>query len=960
MNIWNVLGINETKDKDAIKEAYRGKLKGVNPEDNPEGFMELRSAFEEAMYEADKKDEEKEDSIEHGSVMYELKGIYEDFNRRIDIEEWRQFFSRDEFVALDTAEETMYSFLRFLMEHYFVPQDVYKLICDTFNIHEIKSELCERIPENFVTHITDNAKYRDPINYYLFDGDLDEVEKYIDLYYGLDSAIRRRNTEEEARLIAELEAIDIYHPYLEIAKCRYEIHRINEQVESSEERREKFGDKLYELQQIGEDLLLSFDDDYFILLLCGDISIIRSSLDDAEKYYSKLIRLDPDDLSLKNRVADLKCAKEEYEEARDIFMKLLDINQYDEGARYGLIRANNGLIDKYTKMLEENPNDEKTKYDIVWCYYRNGDFAKCVEVLQGFEPTADNKCEYYDLLGRNQMYLDKYEEALESLFSWKKAILEIPEEDDSSKAVKNRNRFLYVNYYIGECYYNMKNFDESRKYLEIATSKQHEYIEYAYDALCKLEYECGNYDACLKLCEKLLETSITYDGYMYMAKCFYQLDEYGNSVDACNNAIRVMSYFVEPYVILLKIYWECQEFELVERTLDRFDQYCGYSHDEIDYYRARLYMRNDENQRAIELFNSILERKGTSEASMSEYDLLNVYTLLAACYERLDQEDKALPLLEKGLESEPDDVFFLNRIGGVCHVMGDFDRSVSCYDRILRLSQDDSYLERAYKGKAAAYSCIKEFDKAKVVYEEYFEKYGYNSWAVIDYAELLIRMNMVKQCFDFMRLAYQKTEDEELKRPIMGNLCCLAGNEGYLDVAYEAYRTIMDNHGNESHIQRTMGYVYLDHKMYHEAIELFKNTIELDTDRTTYTSALILLALKKVDDISKPEYQKYIDIATEQLENADDAYTWLKKSEFYRAMDRHEEALVLCDMAINYKRSKEATYIENYDGWYEKGLVYMELKDYRNALECFRKASDIWGHSKQYADFIAECKDMLK
>ena len=39
---WTLLGIEETKDKEAITAAYREKLKGINPEDRPEEFMALR------------------------------------------------------------------------------------------------------------------------------------------------------------------------------------------------------------------------------------------------------------------------------------------------------------------------------------------------------------------------------------------------------------------------------------------------------------------------------------------------------------------------------------------------------------------------------------------------------------------------------------------------------------------------------------------------------------------------------------------------------------------------------------------------------------------------------------------------------------------------------------------------------------------------------------------------------
>ena len=42
---WKLLGIEETKDKEAITAAYREKLKSVNPEDKPEEFMALRESY---------------------------------------------------------------------------------------------------------------------------------------------------------------------------------------------------------------------------------------------------------------------------------------------------------------------------------------------------------------------------------------------------------------------------------------------------------------------------------------------------------------------------------------------------------------------------------------------------------------------------------------------------------------------------------------------------------------------------------------------------------------------------------------------------------------------------------------------------------------------------------------------------------------------------------------------------
>ena len=49
MNFWQTLGIAPTTDVAAIRHAYAEKTRTCHPEDDPEGFDKLHTAFSEAM-----------------------------------------------------------------------------------------------------------------------------------------------------------------------------------------------------------------------------------------------------------------------------------------------------------------------------------------------------------------------------------------------------------------------------------------------------------------------------------------------------------------------------------------------------------------------------------------------------------------------------------------------------------------------------------------------------------------------------------------------------------------------------------------------------------------------------------------------------------------------------------------------------------------------------------------------
>lgn len=49
LSIWNLLGIEETKDTSIIRKAYAAKVKLCRPDEDPDGFQSLRQAYESAL-----------------------------------------------------------------------------------------------------------------------------------------------------------------------------------------------------------------------------------------------------------------------------------------------------------------------------------------------------------------------------------------------------------------------------------------------------------------------------------------------------------------------------------------------------------------------------------------------------------------------------------------------------------------------------------------------------------------------------------------------------------------------------------------------------------------------------------------------------------------------------------------------------------------------------------------------
>jgi len=126
---WMLLGIEPTEDKKSITAAYRARLAHTNPEDKPEEFKALRAAYEEALRLADQpKEETVRDESPVGLWMERVRGLYDDFPRRIQAENWQELLNDDVCEGLDTRPQAEAALLTFLTQDFYIPQSVWQVM----------------------------------------------------------------------------------------------------------------------------------------------------------------------------------------------------------------------------------------------------------------------------------------------------------------------------------------------------------------------------------------------------------------------------------------------------------------------------------------------------------------------------------------------------------------------------------------------------------------------------------------------------------------------------------------------------------------------------------------------------------------------------------------------------------------------------------------------------------------
>ena len=444
IEIFRILGIEETKDEKQIRNAYREKLSMTNPEDDPEGFKRLRRAYEQACRLAGESDEENEEQLKDitpsGMWVEKAAQIYNNIKTRQDLRLWEELFMEDCFLSLEDEENCRYKLLKFLMEHIKLPTDVWKLLDKKLSITSSATKLGEQFPADYVRYLINKCEHGEEVDFSQFEGPEDgDYDLFLQYYDRTWQALAEEKLEEAGEYIESADKLGITHPVLEI--CRGNL--LNQQGKQPEavELMEKLLEKYPKDAMIGyntAELLWRHEEQ------TGDDSYRER----AAQIYERLKEENNNHYMANCRLAEWYCDKGDYRKAKSCADKAL-IGGSDNSFMELLIRINREIEKDLEREYRENGKWE-TVLELCWCYLQDGKISKgirlavrmeqqllAISVEQQLSPISigqqlplEKEAEFYGLMAKLYVEGAEYDFSIAMTRAWEEALHKKLESDD--------------------------------------------------------------------------------------------------------------------------------------------------------------------------------------------------------------------------------------------------------------------------------------------------------------------------------------------------------------------------------------------------------------------------------------------------------------------------------------------------------------------------------------------------
>lgn len=654
-----ILGIAPTKDEAAIREAYLAELPKYHPEEDPEGFLQLREAYESALGAARQDlSSEVEDDSDSGRLAAEMQVLLDDFKRRLDVAAWKEILDRETCARIDVQDELSVKLLILLMQDYYLPQRIWQIFDTFFRWSERSRDLKKIFPARFIDYVLHSVKAEELFRASLFDPE-DAADDYfaaLNAFYALSSALTEDDLPAAKAAIDEAPKSALKHPDFIMLAVQY--HYTAEEPDQGE--------------TLARELALKRPDDLRVMQLIGQIELRSEQPEKALACFESVLEKAPDQHNSKLGKARALYDLGRYEESKAQSLSMLIEFRYDGSTTNVFHLACEKLIGIYEKTLVDTPDDQEIIYKLASCYFNEGDFDRCLELIQPLTPEKPYMAKHYELLFDLLVELDteieekRYDELVGYLERW--------------EAIETDRKRLQ---YLPEKYIVLGS-------LEIALEKAAFYLqEFPNDShllgtQAQLYRKLDQIPEAFDAAERGLSISDSDPIILGELALLHEITgDMGDAISYAEQALYIFPIQDELWQLLMRIHWSMEEYDKLKLTCEHALSH-GMDHIGADLYLAAIDLNSGPEDKIEEAIAKLEDAIEHSSFSFFALRILGDYHIDARNYE------KVAPIYSRLLETEDHPYYYVSR-GWARSRLNQVEGAIADYRKAIEIDPDYFY-----------------------------------------------------------------------------------------------------------------------------------------------------------------------------------------------------------------------------------------------------------------------------
>lgn len=949
---FSILEIEETKDKQAIQDAYRRLLVKVNPEDDPEGFKRLREAYEAAAAYAEQPEALKktpETPLEFW--MDKVKKVYFSLSHRLDLECWKEILQDELCLDLDTSMEARDTLLGFLADSYRVTTDVWKMIDKTFNLQEEREELMEKFHPNFIDFVMHQCQSNDNFPFELFEGADDaDYDTFLYHYYDLCRQIDGRDLDAAEKTLETLEHLPVEHPYLELEQARYDRCRGNGA---------KAAERIHRLLEI-------LPEDIRLLVYGGEIFWENGEKELSAQCFEKVLK-DCDTHYMANKYTAMYYQeKKEYEKAKEYCVEALRVSSQEEALLECMHGINEELIRIYEERAVKGEISDDDLMELGWCYLQNEQPEKGVTLLEGRTVADKHAAELHNLRSKFYFVVNRFADAAEEA---KKCIplIEIEakaREDEAEEDKKGEQQERIPGRIAAACEIIAKSLHMLAKEEGLPKEEKASCLEQAMEAIDEaLKNEPENrgyriekvqilmdedsYEKAIDICDAMIKTDREdFYAYVLRQKCCYEMHNGQGVVDNFYDAKNIYAGYPEIYELAADVFIRYSQYEDAKGILKQAEE-AQVGSPKLDLIKLTIQRetaeKEEECQDAYTMACELLKKFREHADQVSDKDMAEMYYEIARCSRGIDQHQEALKYIQEACRLHMDKLYRWIRANTLADLK-EYDKAMEDY---LICAKEYGDNEVVYENMARCYENMGNWRKAVYYLKKTLKVNPENPRANSRIVDVLTdRLKATGNREYYSEALPFATRQLELKATAYYYI-----ERGLLHMEASAWKEAEEDFVKAAELEpdntfayNNRGCIYKYLEQYDKALELFRKAVEVMEERETlipYTNSAN--CYERMCD-----YQK----ALEWYEKGSQLFPKnrsLRKDiiRVYKKMGLLEKAL---EEARNFYGSDTAQFL------LEAGDIYVQMKRFDKGISMYQAARKKGGEDE--ADAISRIGDV--